>query len=99
MNLKPKQLTRAIIVILCFVELFCILGTSPGNRPNGLAIRQRLLELSKSHTSENEARLQEEIAKADTPYRRIRIYAWWGLGLNTLAIIAAICVLRKWKQE
>jgi len=59
----------------------------------------KLLELSRSHTPENEALLQDEIAKADAPYRKIRVYAWWGLGLNSVALIVAICVLRKQQQQ
>lgn len=99
MNLNAKKSIRAMIILLCVMELFCILGTSPGNQPNGRAIRQRLLELNRSHTPENEALLHEEIAKADAPYRKMRVYAWWGLGLNTVALVAAIRVLSKLQKE
>jgi hypothetical protein len=94
---KPDSLKRLRILVglLIVTEVLCFGVAVSGNQPISMRIRERLHELTKNPTPENKALLDEEMARADEPYRRIRTGAWVGLGLNSLGLLAAIRVLKK----
>jgi hypothetical protein len=95
MKQYSQKRLRIVLGLLIIMEILCFGVAVTGNQPIGTHIRRRLLELSKNPTSENKALLQEEMAKADEPYRKIRIGAWIVMVLNSVALLAAIRASRK----
>src|SRR5215831_2800621 len=88
------KILRIVFFLLCLVELGCLIGVSPGSRPNSADIRRALLRWKQDPSAENSTLLHGAIDEADNRYRSIRVYSMWGLLVNTMAIILIARLVR-----
>jgi hypothetical protein len=82
----PKTL-RILFGLLCLLELGCLVGASPGSRPNSQRVRQEVVRWKQNPTAENSASLHAAMDDAENRFGRIRRYSLAGLLVNTVALI------------